>query len=419
MRVVSRPAPAKTPARERRNRARRRSFQLCCSRFDSRRPVIDLAPVRPLLLTLLVFAALGCGPQPAEQPLDAGDPPCGACQQPQLDAGHDGGSPDAGSEDGGQGDGGGPSDFVELPVHVPVGPLCHIPAGWVPDGGLEATYLTCGLASDRFTDRDPAIAPSKLEVVAWNIEFGKEHATVLSELLTRAELKDADVLLLSEVSRDSLSSEPARVDQARELARALKMNYLFAVEWDWREHPDRLGEHGVAILSKYPIGNATQLRHVPQRDWWTEDRQYGGRITLGADLWVAGRRVRVYSSHLCTRGGETGRAAQAAEIRADAQLAGRASLQIVGGDLNTYLCNPTLGTDCTKPPSAEQAIEDFLADGWLDGTEGFNGHTQLGAGLLLQRLDWIFYRGGTSTPGAAVTSAQGSDHFPVYSSIGF
>jgi endonuclease/exonuclease/phosphatase family metal-dependent hydrolase len=147
-------------------------------------------------------------------------------------------------------------------------------------------------------------------------------------------------------------------------------------------------------------------------DWYAEDGLYGGRITLAVDALVGGTRVRLHASHLCTRGGAAGRAAQAAEARADADLAGRPSIAVLGGDLNTWTCNPTLA-DCTHPPAAEQLVQDFLASGWSDGTAGFTGHTQLGEGILPQRLDWIFYRGHTGAPGARVDAA-GSDHFPIW-----
>lgn len=347
--------------------------------------------------------------------IDSGD---GA--HPAIDGGDAGpvGEEDGGSDGGGIGDGGNEdagAAFPRLEVNVPEGPLCDIPPGYVESGG-DPVFIRCDIAADRFAEEPPA-APDSLKVVAWNVEFGKEHDRVLASLTGHPRLAGADVLLLSEVSRDSLTSRPQRLDQARELARLLRMDYAFAVEWDRREKADEQGEHGVAILSRYPLGNVVQIRHVPLNDFYAGERLYGGRITLGADLRVGSHLVRVWSSHLCTRGiGDGGRAKQAAEIRLDADRPGVPSIQVVGGDLNTYTCNPLAYPflpDCTKPPRAEKTVQDFLAAGWLDGTEGFNGITQLGKGVAPQRLDWIFYRGAAALPGTASTDARGSDHYPL------
>jgi hypothetical protein len=163
---------------------------------------------------------------------------------------------------GGAGAGGMPSDFVPLPTHVVPGPLCEIPEGYV-EGGGDPTYIDCAIESDSLSDRDPDDVPGPLRVVAYNVEFGNDHATVLEQLGSNPDLAGADFLLLSEVARESQTSNPPGLNQARAIAEALAFDYAFAVEWDRRNLPEELGEHGVAVLSKYPLGNATQIRHVP------------------------------------------------------------------------------------------------------------------------------------------------------------
>jgi len=83
--------------------------------------------------------------------------------------------------------------------------------------------------------------------------------------------------------------------------------------------------------------------------------------------------------------------------------------------MNTYTCNPALA-NCTVPPSAEAMVKDFLAAGWTDGTAGWNGFTHTGAGFFPQRLDWLFLRGGASTPGQAA-STNGSDHEAIFTTL--
>ena len=221
-------------------------------------------------------------------------------------------------------------------------------------------------------------------------------------------------------------SDPAGIHQVRELADALGMAYAFGVEWDRRFNPDvpaPKGEHGIAVLSRFPLGNLTPIRHTPANDFWVERGDIGGRITLGATLLVPTTtgdvQLRVYASHLCTRPqfpSDDPRAVQGAEIRADASRPGRPVMQVVGGDLNTWTCNPATN-DCTSSPDAEEIIVDFLDDGWDDGTRGYNGITQLGEGFFPQRLDWLFVRGTGSLPGSALTDVDGSDHLPLFTDV--
>lgn len=343
-----------------------------------------------------------CGAPPSAPPAQLpSNPPTTVADSGTTDAGVDAGAQPA--HDAGQ--------SVPPMRFVPDGGrLCDIPPDYVANGG-DPTFIDCAVEVDHLVT-PPTTAPTQLKIVAWNVEFAKAYSDVLSELRTRPQLANADVLLLSEVARDSLVSNPQRINQARELARALNLNYAFAVEWDRRELPNELGEHGVAVLSKFPMTNLTQIRHTPLNDWYQNERLYGGRVTLGVDLTVGARIVRVYASHLCTRGtGDSGRAVQGAEIRLDAMKTGRPAIQVVGGDLNTYTCNPNV-YDCTVAPRAEKVVQEFLSSGWNDGTSGWNGVTQMGAGFFPQRLDWTFFRGTTATPGTGVT-ANGSDHYPV------
>jgi len=303
------------------------------------------------------------------------------------------------------------STFVEATPFEPDAPLCDIPPGYVAGGG-DPHAPPCMIAVGTY--RDANVAPKqKLRVVAWNIEFGNDTAAIRNALTTRAALMGADILLLTEVPRRSLTSNPDDVDLAKQLAMQLHMSYAFAVEWDRREKPDELGEHGVAVLSRYPIGNPRMIRHAQLNDWYGDEQLYGGRVSVGVDIQIGGKVISAYASHFDTRGiGDAGRAQQAAELRANAIQPNRPAIVVDGGDFNTWTCNPSFN-DCTVAPDAEQAIEDFNAQGWSNGTGSWNGVTQLGEGFFPQRLDWVFFRGPGATTGQA-DNATGSDHLPVY-----
>ena len=305
-----------------------------------------------------------------------------------------------------------PDGFSPQPRNVPAGYLCTIPADYVVTGG-DPVNPPCEVEADSFSVTDPNVMPSGLKLVTWNVEYGKKAAAVTSALTTDLDLVDADILLLQEVPRQDKESDPPNINLARDLAQALKMNYVFAVEWDRRLQSSQGGEHGLALLTRYPIGNVELIRHTPLYNFYAEKKHFGGRATLGADILVGGVRVRLYNAHLCTRDLiGTGREKQGAEILADATLAGRPQAQLLGGDLNTFLCNPQLLT-CNKPPWAEPVIQLFLNDGWSDLLPSFNSWTQMGVGLVPQRLDWLFARQATPVSGQVLQGVSAADHVPV------
>ena len=95
-----------------------------------------------------------------------------------------------------------------------------------------------------------------LRVVSLNMERGKQFDRVLEQL----QKLNADIILLQEV--EYFSQRTGRRDQAGELAKALKMNSVFACKTILEEYieniPDDLkhecmGADGNALLSKYPF----------------------------------------------------------------------------------------------------------------------------------------------------------------------
>lgn len=304
---------------------------------------------------------------------------------------------------------------VAVPGFVPAGTqlpatLFDLPAGYLAAGGDPVNAPT-RLESDVFTDRHPALVPATLRVVSWNVFKGDDALAIERSLTTMPELASADFVVLQEVPRGDPLSVPSGINLARHLAQVLRMDYVLAGQWDWTLVRGAAGEHGTAILSKYPLGNATIVRHTATRDWYGAEGRVGGFMSLGADALVGGQRLRLYSTHLEVRDPGGGRARQARELRLDADRADRPSRQIAGGDFNTWLHSPTT----LVPLGAEPLVHEFFAAGWRDGLLGYNGPTHLAVGgLFRQRLDWIFYRGVTGTPGTAARQARGSDHLPIY-----
>lgn len=306
-----------------------------------------------------------------------------------------------------------PDGFIPAPRNVPSGLLCDIPADYVAQGG-DPVNPPCALEIDQLAPPPPAAAPQQLRVVTWNVHFGDHAAGVLLAFAQQPALRDADVIVLQEVPRLDGESDPARINLARELAQALQLNYAFGVEWDRHEVADG-GEHGLATLSRYPIGNASLIRHtkVWPGSYYDERQEYGGKATLALDLLVGDRRVRVYNAHFENRDATgAGRATQCGEVLADAALPGQPALQILGGDLNTFLCSPAL-VDCTQAPFAEAAIQNLLAAGWVDLLPGYDSWTMKGLDLVPMRLDWIFGQGLSPASHAVLQDVRPSDHVPA------
>ncbi|MCC6750320.1 MAG: endonuclease/exonuclease/phosphatase family protein [Deltaproteobacteria bacterium] len=376
---------------------------------------------RPRGMVLLLALAAGCDNRTTLVP-DGGVSGDSGVRLPDG-LGGEAGRSDAGTLDRGASrdgaasqDGALPAGFVPQPQNLPAGYLCTIAADYLAKGG-DPARPPCEVEADTLSDADPRVAPSALKVVTWNVEYGKKSDEVLKALRDEVALKGAHVIFLQESPRNDLASVPQKLNLARHLAQNLKLNYVFAVEWDRRLKATEGGEHGVAILSKYPIGNVTQLRHAPLFDYWKDRQDYGGRITLGADLAIGGKRLRAYSAHFCHRDlTGNGRAAQGAEVRADATQPGRPALQLLGGDFNTFTCNPAIAA-CNKAPAAEKVIEDLFAAGWADLLPTFNSWTELGYGVVGQRLDWLFGKGLTPAAHQVLQSLKASDHVPLMATV--
>ncbi|MEZ4270200.1 MAG: endonuclease/exonuclease/phosphatase family protein [Myxococcota bacterium] len=265
----------------------------------------------------------------------------------------------------------------------PPSPVWHLPA--------------CRLDSGNFSDRHVEQSVNDLRVVSWNIRRGE----AFEQVLARLRQLDADVLLLSEVDRMLDRSGNRAV--ARDLAQALAMNYVFAVEFielDGIFSRNPMGEHGQAILSKYPLGNAQVIRHPVFAPWFlspTEPR-WGNRITLVADTQIGTRYTRLLNTHLESLSTEKQRAYSVEQILQVAGEVGGAFPQIFGGDFNTV------------GGSSEQASRIISRAGFTNPFPGRDADNCTSS-RSCYRLDWLLYRGREIMPRAwKIGDYDGSDH---------
>lgn len=222
------------------------------------------------------------------------------------------------------------------------------------------------------------IVPAKdtLRIVSFNVEFSKEVQRSIRILRTRPELRDADIVLLQEMTA------PA----AKAIADSLDMHHVY-----YPAIYNRLArrDFGNAVLSRWPIVEDQKLI-LPARS------RYAGtqRIATAATTRIGARTLRVYSTHLGTPADLAweGRVAQLSAILADAA---RFEHAIIGGDMN----------------SAEI--------GRVARDSGFTWPTDtIPKSSTFGRLDHIYMKGlaplGSASAGTVPIPPGVSDHRPIW-----
>lgn len=155
-----------------------------------------------------------------------------------------------------------------------------------------------------------------LRIVSFNIEYARETRRAAELFSTAGRLRDADVILLQEMTA------PA----TRFLADSLHMRYVY-----YPAIYNRILRHdiGNAVLSRWPILNDAKLI-LPGHSRYAKTQ----RIATAATIRMKDRSIRVYSTHFGTPmdlGGK-GRAAQLQRILDDAS---GYPLVVIGGDMNS------------------------------------------------------------------------------------
>ena len=138
-----------------------------------------------------------------------------------------------------------------------------------PEGAPDKVFIDCAMEGANLA---PDLPPTdELLVMTWNLERGV-HLDEQIEAFRSGALPLPDVFLISEVDRGC--SRSGSRNGMWDLAEALELNYVFAVEFVELPRPDGSGgtvdelcEHGNAVASRYPIGNVGQLRHAENLSW--------------------------------------------------------------------------------------------------------------------------------------------------------
>ncbi len=252
-------------------------------------------------------------------------------------------------------------------------------------------------------------ASSALKILDWNIHKGNH----LEKLIETARTQRPDLCLFQEVDWNARRTGRRRI--AEDLARALRMNYVYAKAFEElaQGSDDDPAYNGQAILSTLPIASSRVLRFNTKSGFWKPraflpniplmQRRDGGRIALIAELRSASGRVVVYNLHLESRGWGSERRDQLEEALADARRYGPGTPVIMAGDFNVAF------------HSAQ-----FVARLKHEGFESCFGDRKIRTHILAGALDWIFVRGPLSCESPEVIRGSGaSDHDPLAATLRF
>lgn len=195
-------------------------------------------------------------------------------------------------------------------------------------------------------DRSDARPLDKLRAVAWNIQRGTHFEKLRDALLTDPVLREADVLMLSEVDLGLGRSHNRNV--AKELADALGMSYAFAASYltledDHLENPDQtentLALAGSAILSRAPIKRVINADLPEVRDKFSSsEKRLGKKRAVIAELEMTRGTIVVAQAHLDSNASSRQRAQQLSALLAQARTLEVPRI-LLGGDLNTTTYN--------------------------------------------------------------------------------
>lgn len=191
-----------------------------------------------------------------------------------------------------------------------------------------------------FRTRQAAVRKS-YRVVAWNIERGTQLQGQLQALTQDPYLREADVLLLTET--DVGMARSGNLDIAREMAQKLGMCYAFVpcylslVKGSGVERnvsgENRVGLHGNAILSRYPIRNVRPVHLENGIDKVAaSEKRLGQQTAIAAVIDFPQKAVAAASVHLCAQSSQRHRMQQMQTVLDGLPSQGPA---VIGGDWNT------------------------------------------------------------------------------------
>ncbi|MDQ3800300.1 MAG: endonuclease/exonuclease/phosphatase family protein [Acidobacteriota bacterium] len=191
-----------------------------------------------------------------------------------------------------------------------------------------------------------------VRALAWNIERGNRFEGIVEALKNHPQLKDRDVLLLTELDYGMARSGNRFV--ARELAQQLKLNYAFAPVYIALQKGSGVeaqvaGEntkslHGLALFSKYPLRNVHAIPLPNGKDKMLgKEKRLGHLRALIAEVEHPAGVFRAVTLHLDAHSSRRHRQRQM-RIVLEHLEALPALPTVIGGDWNTTTYNSQTAT---------------------------------------------------------------------------
>jgi endonuclease/exonuclease/phosphatase family metal-dependent hydrolase len=186
-----------------------------------------------------------------------------------------------------------------------------------------------------------------VSALAWNIERGNIYDGIVRALKNHAQLKDKDLLLLTELDYGMARSKNRFV--AQDLAKDLKLNYAFAPVYialqkgsgveEFAEGENTVSIHGLAMFSKYPMKNVHAVALPNGKDkMWGKEKRLGYLRAIIADIEHPAGDFRAVTIHLDAHSSRKHRHLQM-KIILDALDKLPKLPVILGGDWNTTTYN--------------------------------------------------------------------------------
>lgn len=266
------------------------------------------------------------------------------------------------------------------------------------------------LETGSFAPAQGALRPlQSIRVVNWNINRGQQLSAALDFLRDAT----ADVILLQET--DVNAQRTQRRNVAREIAQALKMDYVFGREFEELAQGDRNlpAYHGQTTLSRSPLSASRILRFHRQSGFWRPrwfiprirplQRRLGARIALVSHITCFAKPLVVYNIHLESRGDDALRCSQLAEVLEDARQYDSEMPVVIAGDFNL---------DLLREPAVSIIGRAPFNNPFNSGTaRPTTTRSRLSRG---RRIDWILTRGPLVCIDPEVHDCVvASDHYPM------
>jgi len=235
----------------------------------------------------------------------------------------------------------------------------------------------------RDSSQDAGVATDTLRVLAYNIHHGAgmDELLDLERIAALIRRVDPDLVALQEV--DSVTSRTDSVDQAVELGRLTGLEPVFG-----RFMPYRGGAYGMALLSRWPIVESSNLR-LPEGE---EPRTALSALVASPKT---GRRVRFVGIHFYRT--EEERLAQAIRLE-----------DLLGDDVPTVLAG-----DFNSTPGS--AVLAHLAQSWVIIEKG-DDHLTFPSYAPEREIDFVLLRPGDRFEVIGqrlITEPVASDHRPL------